>query len=198
MEAANLSKSGKIDPKKIAALVGGMLGSGYRPSDDDPPPIGPWGPVMRLAVALAHPSLFGPRPEPWRGAAAGYANGDVVALNPQPLPPRALAVIALGRAAILRAELLGEAAAFAGHAGGAERYMLDLIDDWCGTPPRKFPWPRPGPRPDWAREALGALDHLILASVIDEAIGGFGGGFAEGLGMARNRLVDAAAAGLAR
>lgn len=73
--------------------------------------------------------------------------GELVALNPQPLPPREVrAAIDLAKHlshAALEAELSGERSA------RAEAFLVEMIDDWCGVPwPRKWPWPWPGPRPD--------------------------------------------------
>ena len=41
----------------------------------------------------------------------------------------------------------------------AESAIAMLIDDWCGTPPRKWPWPFPGP-PPWAYEIASELSFL--------------------------------------
>lgn len=181
----------EITSSHVSELVSSILGIHSRPSDEDPLPPGPWDPVVRAMLPLYE--TFGPQPEPWRQAAAAIRIGDHVSLNPQPLPPRVRLVAAMGQAALSRAELIGEAAARSGHSGIAGRYMLDLIDDWCGTPPRKFPWPRPGPRPEWAAAEIGALDHLILASILKQALeGGLGGDFAEGVKAGQQKLVETA------
>lgn len=176
---------------RIAEMVSLMLGGAFRPSDDDPLPPGPWGPVVRglfFGTGLAG-QHFG---HAYAGQFAGR-HGDFAALNPQPLPPRALYVVALGRAAISRAELISEASSHAGGTGIAGRYIMDLIDDWCGTPPRRIPWPKPEPHPEWAQTSLGALDHLIFASVLEQALAtGIGGEFAEGLEVGRRQLIDTA------
>jgi hypothetical protein len=193
MDALDGTADFKVAPHQVVEMIGSMLESRARPGDDAPTPPGPWDPLIR--GIFAHASVFGPQPEPWRLAAVcGVLHrGDFAALNPQPLPPRALAVATLGRALLARAELIGEAAAHSGNSGAAARYVTDLIDDWCGTPPRKLPWPWPGPRPQWAEAELGALDHLILASVLEAGLGtGIGGEFAEGVSAGQQHLVETA------
>jgi hypothetical protein len=210
-------------PGRVAELVSSLLGSNAYPADDQPHRPGPWDPVIRSVISLARITgpqpepwrhggavaeilrRFGPHPDPWRAGEpqgdawrgltsfGGFDPASLVALNPQPLPPRAGLVATLGQAALARAELIGEAAAHSGHAGAAGKYVTDLIDDWCGTPPRPFPWPPKGPRPNWARAELGALDHLVLASVMEQALeGGIGGDFAEGVRAAQQKLVETA------
>ncbi len=38
-----------------------------------------------------------------------------------------------------------------------------ILDDWCGTPPRRHPWPYPGP-PPWAWQIASELS--LLASTL--------------------------------
>lgn len=194
MQDAAPPKPPKLKPERIAQMVGSLFGPAFRPADDDESPIGPWGPVIR--------ELFAGRifeAEPAQGAGLAFARFGIAMLNPQPLPPRIGYVIALGQAAVIRAELIGEIADRGGRETGGGRYLLALVDDWCGTPPGKIPWPRPYPRPEWARGTLGALDHLILAEVLERAAG-FGGAadLADSFRAGRKRLVEAASATLAR
>jgi len=37
--------------------------------------------------------------------------------------------------------------------------IADILDDWCGTPPRKWPWPWPGP-PPWIWEIAAELSMI--------------------------------------
>jgi len=37
--------------------------------------------------------------------------------------------------------------------------IADILDDWCGTPPRKWPWPWPGP-PPWLWEIVSELSMV--------------------------------------
>ncbi len=99
--------------------------------------------------------------------------GDLVALNPQPLPPRerllvGAAVMAqdIGRIAVEQ-NVRGEKAA---------GFVSEFIDDWCGTPwPHK--WPHPGPRRELdaddvaAARVVGAMVFADLgARLADEEL----------------------------
>lgn len=52
--------------------------------------------------------------------------------------------------------------------------VAQIIDDWCGTPPRRHPWPWPGP-PPWAWEVTSNLslfaNSLVAGSLRDEVLG---------------------------
>jgi hypothetical protein len=52
--------------------------------------------------------------------------------------------------------------------------LAQIIDDWCGTPPRKYPWPWPGP-PPWVWEVTSQLslfaNSLAAGSLRDEVLG---------------------------
>jgi len=191
-------KYGHFKPHDVAELVGSFFGATNRPDDEKPHRPGPWDPVLRSVLRTS--AVFGPHPDPWRGTlTTSVDNFSLAALNPQPLPPRIALVAALGQELIARAELIGESAARSGHSGAAAGYVTDLIDDWCGTPPRRFPWPWPGPRPNWVEEEIGALDHLVLASILDRAMkSGIGGEFAHGVRAAQQRLIDTALSTLNR
>jgi len=105
-------------------------------------PVGPLGPVVKQ---------FGPHPEPW-------------ASGPSPEPWR-IAVPQLVQAVQAR-EL---AAKLEGHAGEAlvksSGAAIDsILDDWCGTPPRRWPWPWPGP-PPWVWEIASQL--TLIANTVE-------------------------------
>jgi len=90
-------------------------------------------------------------------------------LNPQPLPPhssegpvpdpwRNLVVRYL--ATLVNIQELGKALAdthlgqqYSAH---AEAAIQAFLDDFCGTPPRRIPWPWPGP-PPWVNPLAAAL-----------------------------------------
>lgn len=174
-------------------LVSELMGLAELPRDDDPQPPSPIDPVIRFGIR----DVLGPHPEPWRGAFSLDAGAGLAALNPQPLPPRWMLVSAIAQKALARAELIGEAAAAAGNPDGGAKYLSVFIDDWCGTPPRKFPWPGPGPRPKWAEATLGATEHLVFAGIIEATLAtNPGGTFREGLENAHGRLVETAMAQL--
>ena len=180
---------------------GSRGGGGSQPNPDEPLKPGPWDPVIR--VALKDLLRFGPQPEPWRAGpqpdpwttsllASGLIDviarrfpqiwdvigalnpADLVALNPQPLPPRERFVRAVGEALVARAEQMADmATAFAD--GSEERgaalvggYVGRLVDDWCGTGYRPR-WPFPGPPPWWFAQEVDGRDILVLGSVLDEA-----------------------------
>jgi len=37
--------------------------------------------------------------------------------------------------------------------------IAEILEDWCGTPPRKWPWPWPGP-PPWVWEIASELSMI--------------------------------------
>jgi hypothetical protein len=50
----------------------------------------------------------------------------------------------------------------------------EILDDWCGTPPRRIPWPWPGP-PPWTWQIVSALsliaNSLQAGALRDELLG---------------------------
>jgi hypothetical protein len=104
----------------------------------------------------------------------GLSPADLVALNPQPLPPRERFIAALGEALVARAEQLAEVAS-AMSDRGEERgiiivsgYVGRLVDDWCGTGYRPR-WPFPGPPPWWFAQEVTARDILTLGASLHRA-----------------------------
>jgi hypothetical protein len=97
-------------------------------------PVGPLGPFT---------PQFGPSPEPWR-------------LGPQPDPWRVAVpqLIEAVQARDLAAKLEGHLKE--GAIKSATLAIDSILDDWCGTPPRKWPWPWPGP-PPWTWEIASEL-----------------------------------------
>lgn len=88
-------------------------------------------------------------------------NVDIVALNPQPLPPSGV---------VVGARLMNKitAAALAGGRGFGGQFIEDL-DDWCGTGwPRRWPkkWPVLGPRPEPWDVSQVLLGGLLAAAEI--------------------------------
>ena len=99
-------------------------------------PVGPLGPL----VARSEPT-----PEPWR-----------IAGGPQPEPWR----IAVGQL-VHAVQVKDLAARMKGKQGeemakSAAAAIESVLDDWCGTPPRKWPWPWPGP-PPWVWDIASEL-----------------------------------------
>ena len=112
--------------------------------------------------------------------------GEMVSLNPQPLPPHesvigARLVQSLTSAAIIIVSGRQPCGAAAG--------LLEEIDDWCGTGwPRR--WPRPRPPKGWDEGMVfagGALAAAQLADQYDHVPE-----MQEALGAAASRLADRA------
>ena len=172
-----------IAREALMSLVGALVGRsrGGREDDEHPLPPGPWDPVIRLA--LERSAILGPQPEPWKVILASLLNRhpeirdaigagrnplDLVALNPQPLPPRYAFMMSLAQTVIARATLFQEFAD-AASLNGEQRgiiivggYTSQFCDDLC-PPPFRLPWPFPGPRPKWYSEELDGVDLMLLA-----------------------------------
>ena len=97
-------------------------------------PIGPMGPFSENIRANLEPWRQGPSPEPWREA----------------VPQLVEAIQAKDLAMRVDGPLKEEATKKAAQA------INSILDDWCGTPPRKLPWPWPGP-PPWTWEIASEL-----------------------------------------
>jgi len=97
--------------------------------------IGPLGPYVARAEAAAERS--GPHPDPWRVAVAQLVEAvqarDLAAKLPKGQ-----------REQVVRS---------------ATAAIDGILDDWCGTPPRKFPWPWPGP-PPWTWDIVSELSAV--------------------------------------
>jgi hypothetical protein len=114
------------------------------------------------------------RPEVWDAIVPHgprfRARGDLVALNPQPLPPAEAFLVG---AAEMAHEFLRVALESDVRGDSAAGFVRDFLDDWCATPwPRKWPWPWPGPRPDegplpdpWVVQSGRVIGAIIFASV---------------------------------
>src|SRR5687767_13411981 len=60
---------------------------------------------------------------------------------------------------------------------GAESTIAMLIDDYCGTPPRRWPWPFPGP-PPWSLQIateLSMIANSLQAGGLRDEISGIAG-----------------------
>jgi len=166
-----------IELQIIETFVGQL--AGFRPPDDDPGPIGPWGPIIRVMlshrlrapVQLGTPILaFGPQPEPWR----------LIALNPQPLPPLPTDPVPwlarqMTEALLARAELLADVGRATGNDSLAADFVRDMVEDLC-PPPRRFPIPPfpkgdgdPPPRPD--ELVVDAATLVMIGAGLRDAAG---------------------------
>jgi hypothetical protein len=147
-----------------------------------------------------NPAVFDVIPRGPQASLRAQSPGEAVALNPQPLPPRIELQFAAARVAHEIA-LAAVAAAAAGNEEGAERIVMEAVDDWCGTPSghRPIPWPGPWPFPSvdpdphpWLVDTVRLVGALTLASVGAQMAEGAA---REALGRGAERLLEAALAG---
>ena len=144
----------QVSARTIASLLAHIFG----PSFYDDPRFGRGDP--RASAQLA----FGPRPEPWQ----------LSALNPQPLPPKALHALHLADSHIEQLLMLDRnAVLLVGEA--AERSLqrgiraIAEIEELCPVWPR---WPRlwpPPPPPPWEGEKMQASELLLFGTRVLEA-----------------------------
>jgi hypothetical protein len=147
-----------------------------------------------LVNALLHNPFLGSghSPHPVRRVTA-----DEVELNPQPLPPGppdplSSAPVRYLASLVSMKELARTMGPEKGQhlSAGADTAIQAFLDDFCGTPPRRIPWPWPGP-PPWV---------LPLASELLNVANAQSGAFREGLMQVAARVAEtglpkAAAAG---
>lgn len=84
-----------------------------------------------------------PQPSPWRAAHIGPAQQAVALLI-------SAATAKETASAMADKELAKQIVA------SADAAISEVMDDYCGTPPRKVPWPFPGP-PPWVWEIASEL-----------------------------------------
>lgn len=159
-------------------------------------PHGP--PTIRLGSQVAS---FG---APWRMGASDML--ELVALNPQPLPPRELYATAVTTALIDSVMGYAQLSATFGPAAAkdAERLAIEAIadfDDICPRWPRwphfpKFPkWPPPPPPPYDLEDEMGPSELLVVASNLLAASETLGtGAIAEALDRTGTRIMEQALA----
>ena len=108
-------------------------------------------------------SPVGPRTH---GLAHFRLGHEAVFLNPQPLPPRAIAevraAVQMLETGLRQADMLGQGTQALERARGQFKTMLT---GWCGNEPRPLPFPLPDPGPDpdpqpWWR-AVGQLQQAV-------------------------------------
>ena len=140
-----------------ARFVASILARIYGPSIYDTPRFGGGGPLRSHLVDL----VAGPHPDPWRE----------VALNPQPLPPRAVYTLALADAYVQQIVQLDRAAVLHGEdvsqraVERAFRLVAD-VDEICPRWPR---WPKtwpPPPPPPWSRETMTETELFVFGTRI--------------------------------
>ena len=146
-----------------ALLVNASLGSGR-------------GPMYRVTAEQVE---LNPQPLPPRAT---------VELNPQPLPPGAVdssrnPVVRYLATLVGMKEVAGTMGQLQGQqvAAAADSAIQAFLDDFCGTPPRRIPWPWPGP-PPWV---------LPLASELVSVANAESGALREGLMQVAARVAEA-------
>ena len=184
-----------VSREKLASLISQTFGGATvgRDDDDHPLPPGPWDPIIRK-VAI---KVLGPSPEPWR-LASGRSESELaklvlgviaakhpevfdvigggrfnrVALNPQPLPPRAIFLAAVAEEAIDRTILIQEVATAMDQTGQQQGIIIVggrlsvLVDELCGNNfVVRIPFPRPKHDGD---ELLSGSELLTVAAVFEQ------------------------------
>lgn len=168
---------------------------GYPDPDDADGGWGPIGPVVRgINWAALNPQplpprwvidmlrRFGPQPDPWR-----------VKEGPHPDPWKSAL---LARLEIDRVVVLAQTAAVVGGEQGREvvrRRLAEIVDEWCGTPPKPR-WPLPWPFPlRWRNEELkiGPADLVLMGVQFHKTAEALGdSGLAEEFTAAADRLTQ--------
>ena len=136
-----------ISVQSIVGLVSELTGATIsNPDPDSPNPPGPWDPYIRKAL-IRLGLIFGPVPDPWVPVfGPGPQPWNRVALNPQPLPPKAALAAFIAQEVIDRALLVQEVAnALGGAQGNIAGGMISRFIDDCGNDRlwRKRPFPPP-------------------------------------------------------
>lgn len=157
-----------ISRKALSSILSSLID--FYPNPDNPLPPGPWDPVIRKALSQIG-WKFRPSPDPW--ISSRYF-GNQVALNPQPLPPRLAYTTVLVQEIVnsivtlqdLAETLPGE---FQSQIGQVANQRLQVFfDDYCGTPPRKSPFPFPRPKNE-AIEGFSPLELIVLGTQLEAA-----------------------------
>jgi len=166
-----------LSRKALSSLLSPFIGS--YPDPDNPLPPGPWDPVIRRAFNQIRWAI-GPQPDPWRSGPqpdswiTSTQNPLIqVALNPQPLPPRLTYTTVLAQEIINSIANLQDIAdsiqdAQAPVSNLAIQRLQLFFDDYCGTPPRKSPFPGPRPRNEEV-EGFNPLELIILGTQFESA-----------------------------
>ena len=190
-----------VSHEKLASFVARIFGGTTvgREDDEHPLPPGPWDPIIRkVAKKVFGPSpdpwrlAFDPpshgssaelnvdrvllrfiaarHPEIIDGIGGGRFN--LVALNPQPLPPRAVFLAAFAEEVIDRVLLTQEVAATLNQTGEQQGIIIVggrlslLVDELCGNNFKvRIPFPKPRHDED---ELLSGFELLTVAAVFEQ------------------------------
>ena len=162
MNGPNEKLNLNLQVKSIARLLDAL---GYPDPDDADGDWGPIGPVVRgLTWAALNPQplpprwvveiikQFGPLPDPWKEKAGPH---------PDPWKGALLARFEIDR--MVGLARMVEAVDGNRRQDGIRRQLAEIIDEWCGTPPRPR-WPLPWPFPFSLREdfSIGPIDLVMM------------------------------------
>ena len=131
-----------------------------------PPYFGSWDRLVAYVIQSALHPHHGPLPQTHLEAAIhSSGSGDSVGLPQDPVSafPWSHAVSALVAAVNvqqLAANVEGPMRGQLEHS--ASKSIAQVLDDYCGTPPRKIPWPYPGP-PPWNFAIASELNTIANA-----------------------------------
>jgi hypothetical protein len=147
-----------VSKASLIALLDGLYDDPYDPIDPD----SPIGPIIRWSWVALNPQplppVASPVPDPWRLAGAFS----------QPWRAALLARTSIDR--LIAAAQFAEIAAGAAEAGqdAIRKRIAQLVDDFCGNrPPRwPFPWPWP-PKPD--ADHLGPVELVVIGAQFQKA-----------------------------
>ncbi len=158
-------ESFNISVRSMVGLVSELTGGAIAyPDPDNPNPPGPWDPYIRKG--LIRLALLGnPVPDPWLPQLGpGPQPWSRVALNPQPLPPKAAFAAFIAQEVIDRATLVQEVAdAMGGTGQNLSGGMVSRFIDDCGNDKLWRKRPFPPPKGD-ADNRLTAVELVVMGA----------------------------------
>ncbi len=207
-EPRTLYRQKYLSARALAALVS-QLTTGYPHQDTR----GPAGPLDRYIRRALERSVLGnaggaqlwrviaeKHPEIWD--VIGGDPASLVALNPQPLPPRPAFLAAVILEFTERMTNVGELADLIPRPGGEPGHQIvaghvtRFVDDVCDNALR-IRWPFPWPAPPWFSETLSAADLVVMGTQFQQAsVVAMDRDFARAFGDAAHALLEAGAARL--
>lgn len=166
--------------EKVSMLVEQLLGTNSDSFKHGPSPQ-PWGAYIRKAFRHG---AFGPRPESWQyySPSQSFLSPLVlVALNPQPLPPRYYFMSAVLQELIDHVVLVHEVASAMNQrgqeqsiiivSGSFDKYLEDF-DILCQIIKQYIPIPKVGdepvPHPNWDTDKFSTIELLIAANLFKQ------------------------------
>ena len=165
-----------LSSRALTALVS-QLTTGYANPDDPEEAPGPLDPYIRRALERSVLGA-GASTNLWRVIAEKHPEiwdvigGDplsVVALSPQPLPPKSAFLAAVILEFTERMSDTAELADLIPRPGGqpgnliVAGHVARFVDDLCGNGLR-LKWPFPWPAPHWFSEMLGGADLIVMGT----------------------------------